>query len=101
MKLRRRLGGIGGSLKTAEAVGVLFGDSGVGSSSLADRQAANRALGSAMMENAEGVQPLLLQHLADLLGRSQHDALPPSHILIFQTPPGVGFFAHSNPRSSA
>ena len=65
-----------------------MGSEGVGSGSAADRQAADAALGSAMMENAEGVHPLVLPHLSDLLDRSQHDALPPSHILIFKTPPG-------------
>jgi hypothetical protein len=86
--LRRRLGRVGDSLGTAEAVSVLMGSVGVGSASAADRQAANAALGSAMMENADGVHPLVLPHLADLLDRSQHDALPPTHILIFKTPPG-------------
>jgi len=86
--LRRRLGSIAGSLGTAEAVSVLMGVAGAESSSAAERHAAYQALGSAMNENAQGVYPHLMTHLADLLVCSEHDALSPSQILIFNTSPG-------------
>jgi hypothetical protein len=84
----RKLGSSVRSLGSAEAVDFLMGSAGVGSGSAVKRETANLALGSAMAADAASVFPHLRSAVATLLDRSQHDALSPSQLKIFQTPAG-------------
>lgn len=86
--LRRKLGSVSRCIGTDDAVAHLVSVAGSADNAAAGRQAACWALGSAMAENGEAVFPLLMQNLAPLLDRSEHEALSPSQIKIFQTPPG-------------
>lgn len=89
--LRRRLGSLTDMLSTAEALDHVLGVAAAEQSSPASRQAACWALGSMMAEDGPAVYQNLMPALAALLDRRNHDALSPTEIKIFQTPPGQWF----------
>lgn len=86
--LRRRLGSLTHIVSSAEALDHILGVAASEQSSQASREAACWALGSTMAEDGPAVYRHLMPALAALLDRRGHDALSPTEIKIFQTPPG-------------
>lgn len=66
----------------------LMGPDGVSAAKVPERTAGYAALGAAVDVAPDALRWPLLTTLASMLDRSQHDALSPSDVRVFQTPEG-------------
>ena len=87
-------------LASSEAVEVLTAEHGASSTISDEREAAQLSLSSAMAENASGVAAQLMPRLRSMLDLTEHNSLSPTHIQIFQAPPGMSSYTYDVARSS-
>ncbi len=75
--------------KPQAVVDIFFSCEGINSADLAEQQAANLAISSAMADAPTAIYPALHSALTKAIDHKEHDAISPTEVKIFFTPAGT------------